>query len=67
MSQAGAILDGMKRGQDRATTGHGLDEKLLVDLIRRFRRLTPEQKIRATMLNNRATLKLRQLWSQRTS
>jgi hypothetical protein len=33
-------------------------ERLLVELVRRFRRLTPEQKIRATLLNNSATRRL---------
>lgn len=42
-------------------TEHSAAEKCMVEMIRRFRRLTAEQKIRATMMNNRATRRLVEL------
>lgn len=68
LSPPGAILvgrDRMRHEKDRA--GSRREHELLLDLIRRFSRLTPEQKIRATMINNRATLRLRELWNRKTS
>jgi hypothetical protein len=63
----GAIV-GEKAKMQREKDRSGERERaLLLELIRRFRRLDPEQKIRATMINNRATQRLKALWNRRTS